>query len=190
MRAMNKNVTIVGGGIGGLAAALACTRAGVQVQLLEQSPAFGEVGAGIQMGPNVVRVLEGWGLAERLKAVAAFPERLETRQALSGDLLGTLPLGADMVRRYGAAYASIARADLHSVLLTAVCQGGLAQLRLGCEVHGVTQDADAVQVQIAKSQTAPGEVLQSDALVGADGLWSRVRAQVVRCGGPRGKSVV
>lgn len=181
MSGMNKQVTIVGGGIGGLAAALACTRAGLQVELLEQSPVFGEVGAGIQMGPNVVRVLEGWGLGERIKAVAAYPAQLQARHALSGALLGSAPLGADMVRRYGAAYATIARADLHTALLTALCQGGLAHLRQGCEVTAVTQDSAAVQVQMA----ALDEVLRSDVLVGADGLWSRVRAQVVPGGAPR-----
>ncbi len=178
---MNKNVTIVGGGIGGLAAALACTRAGLQVELLEQSALFGEVGAGIQMGPNVVRVLEGWGLGEQIKAVAAYPEWLQARHAHSGALLARAPLGADMVRRYGAAYATIARADLHTVLLTALCQGGLAHLRQGCEVTAVTQDSAGAQVQIA----APDEVLRSDVLVGADGLWSRVRSQVVHGGAPR-----
>lgn len=182
---MDKKIAIVGGGIGGLAAALACTRSGLQVQLLEQSPVFSEVGAGIQMGPNVVRVLEGWGLGAQLKAVAAFPEQLEVRNALSGSLLATLPLGQQMVQRYGAAYASIARADLHSLLLTALCQQGSAELMLGSEVTAVTQDDDAVRVQVASSPVVKGGVLQADVLVGADGLWSRVRAQVLRSGGPR-----
>lgn len=182
---MDKKIAIVGGGIGGLAAALACTRSGLQVQLLEQSPVFSEVGAGIQMGPNVVRVLESWGLGAQLKTVAAFPAKLEVRNAVSASLLATLPLGQQMVQRYGAAYASIARADLHSLLLTALCQQGSAELMLGSEVTAVTQDDDAVQVQVASSPVVKGGVLQADVLVGADGLWSRVRAQVLRSGGPR-----
>jgi len=176
---------IVGGGIGGLAAALACARSGLQVQLLERSPVFGEVGAGIQMGPNVVRVLEGWGLEAQLKSVAAFPQRLEVRNARSADLLGTLPLGQDMVRRYGAAYASIARADLHNLLLSALCQQGSAQLMRGAEVTGITQDEEMVQVQVAPAPGSNGSVLRADGLIGADGLWSRVRAQVLLGGGPR-----
>jgi salicylate hydroxylase len=185
MLTMDKKILIVGGGIGGLAAALSCARSGLPVQLLEQSNVFSEVGAGIQMGPNVVRVLEGWGLGAQLKAVAAFPQRLEVRNARSAELLGTLPLGQDMVQRYGAAYASIARADLHSLLLTALCQQGSAQLMLGAEVTGVTQDDEMVQVQVAPKAGANGGVLRADVLVGADGLWSRVRAQVLRGGGPR-----
>lgn len=183
---MAKNVLIVGGGIGGLAAALACTQKGLPVHLVEQSPVFSEVGAGVQLGPNVVKVLEGWGLGAQLRAVAAFPARLEVRNAVNASLLGSLPLGAQMVARYGAAYASIARMDLHSLLLTAVCQGGLARLMLGTEVTAVTQDEQAVQVQVQVARpTLNDDVLRSDVLVGADGLWSRVRSQVLRGGGPR-----
>ena len=84
---------IAGGGIGGLAAALAVARAGWQVRLFERAEAFSEVGAGIQLGPNVTRILHGWGLEDELRAVAAFPDRLQVRCALSGAELGVLPLG-------------------------------------------------------------------------------------------------
>jgi salicylate hydroxylase len=190
MQAMDKKIVVVGAGMGGLAAALACARTGAQVQLLEQSPVFGEVGAGIQLGPNVVRVLQGWGLGERLKSVAAFPARLEVRGALDAKLLGVLPLGKHMLQRYGAPYATIARADLHSLLLTAVCQGGSTQLMLDCEVTAITQDPHSVQVQLTNSPDPDTElrrtdVLQAGVVVGADGLWSRVRAQLLHDGGPR-----
>jgi salicylate hydroxylase len=185
MASMEQNIAIVGGGIGGLAAALACTRNGAQVQVLEQSALFGEVGAGIQLGPNVVRVLNGWGLEGRLKAVAAFPDRLEVRNATSVALLGVLPLGHEAVRRYGAPYATIARADMHSLLLGAVVRGGMAQLMLDAEVTAVTQDESAVQMQLAHSPNLKTDTLQADVLVGADGLWSRVRSQVLRNTPPR-----
>ena len=81
---------VAGGGIGGLAAALAAARAGWGVRLYERTPAFSEVGAGIQLGPNVVKVLHGWGLADALAAVAAFPDRLQVRSALTGEALGVL----------------------------------------------------------------------------------------------------
>jgi len=162
-----------------LATALACTRAGAQVQLLEQAPVFGEVGAGVQLGPNVVRVLQGWGLRDALAGVAAFPQQLQVRNALNTHLLGVLSLGPDMVRRYGAAYLTIARADLHRVLLGAVQRSGSAELLLGRTVHAVAQTDQAVQVHTAPTATRNAEVLQADALVGADGLWSQVRAAVV-----------
>src|SRR5512139_4072838 len=98
---MTTQVLIAGGGIGGLAAALACSRAGRQVRLYERASDFSEVGAGIQIGPNVVRVLQGWDLDAALQQVAAFPERLQVRHALSGAELGVLRLGQTTVQRYG-----------------------------------------------------------------------------------------
>ena len=96
------HILVAGGGIGGLAAALASSRAGCRVSLFERSPAFTEIGAGVQLGPNVTRVLHGWGLAEALRAVAACPERLQVRSASSGQVLSTLRLGSAMAARYGA----------------------------------------------------------------------------------------
>ena len=112
-------VLVAGGGIGGLAAALACARAGVPVQLFERSPAFAEVGAGIQLGPNVTRLLQAWGLTASLQAVAAYPENLVIRSADTGAELGRLRLGAQARARYGAPYAAIHRADLQALLLQA-----------------------------------------------------------------------
>ena len=171
---MTQNMVISGGGIGGLAAALACTRAGWKVDLLEQSALFGEVGAGIQLGPNVVRILQAWGLDAALRRVAAYPEHLEVRNALTTERLGLLPLGKAMERRYGAPYVSIARADMHSLLLEAVQAQGTADLHLDSRVISIEQDAERARVQTVQDQ-----VFESPLLVGADGLWSQVRRQVV-----------
>ncbi len=176
---MDKAMVIVGAGIGGLAAALACVRRGWAARVLEQSPVLGEVGAGVQLGPNAVRVLEGLGLGGALQAVAAYPERLEVRHARSAALLGVLPLGLAMERRYGAAYATVARADLHGLLLAAVQQSGAVDLQLGAPVRAVVQDAHGVQLQ-----TDHGQTLQTALLVGADGLWSQVRGAVLQDGAP------
>lgn len=170
---------IAGGGIGGLAAALAMARAGWGVRLYERAPVFSEVGAGIQLGPNVVRVLHGWGLAEGLASVAAFPQQLEVRSAISGHALGRLGLGQAMVRRYGAPYATVHRADLHALLLAAVRQAGVA-LRLNHTLGRFTQDAHAVTVQSGDDPPVEAEVL-----VGADGLWSPVRQWLLGDGPPR-----
>ncbi|HYW56046.1 MAG TPA: FAD-dependent monooxygenase [Polaromonas sp.] len=179
---MTKQALIAGGGIGGLAAALAVARAGWVVRLYERAPLFSEVGAGIQLGPNVVKVLHGWGLAGALADVAAFPHQLEVRSALSGESLARLPLGEAMVQRYGAAYATVHRADLHGLLLNAVQQADVS-LKLNHTLSQFTQTADAVTVQ-----TADGAVIEGDVLVGADGLWSPVRQWLLGDGQPRATS--
>ena len=112
-----KDLLVVGGGMAGLSAALVAQAAGLGVTLLEQADEFSEVGAGIQLGPNAVRVLHDWGLEAELSRVAAFPEALRVRDARSGGVLGRLTLGAAMRQRYGQPYATIHRADLHRILL-------------------------------------------------------------------------
>jgi len=180
-------MVIVGAGIGGLAAALACARADVPgaeaAQLLEQRPALGEVGAGIQLGPNVVRILEAWGLGPALRTVAAFPEALQVRHAISAQLLGTLPLGAQMVQRYGAAYATIARADIHGLLADAVRQHSGVQLLMGRNITSFAQDGEGVHIQVRSDTDSQSQY--TDVLVGADGLWSTVRTQLLNDGAPR-----
>ena len=104
-------ILIAGGGIGGMAAALACAHEGTDVTLFERASVFTEVGAGIQLSPNVVRVLQSWGLKEALAAVVAVPERLQVRSAITGAELGRLRLGATIQLRYGAPYVTIQRAD-------------------------------------------------------------------------------
>ena len=175
-----KQAVIAGGGIGGLAAALALSRAGWNTRLLERSPAFGEVGAGIQLGPNVVKILLGWGLGDALKAVAAFPERLRVRSALSGELLGTLSLGRAMAQRYGAPYATLHRADLHGILSAGVRRQTDVVTHLARPLQSFSQTALAVSVQ-----TAHWPEIECDALIGADGLWSTVRQQLLGDGPPR-----
>jgi salicylate hydroxylase len=171
---MDKNMLISGGGIGGLAAALTCARKGWKVDVLEQSPVFGEVGAGIQLGPNVVKVLETLGVGDALRRVAAFPSQLEVRNATSTELLGVLPLGKAVEQRYGAPYVAIARADMHGLLLEAVqAQGGVG-LHLDSRVLGISQDAERVRVETVQDQS-----YEAPMLLGADGLWSTVRKQVL-----------
>ena len=147
---------------------------------MERGPEFAEVGAGIQLGPNVVRVLHGWGLGEALAEVAAFPGRLQVRNAVSGVALAELPLGQRTVQRYGAPYATVHRADLQQVLLAAVRQRDGVELQRDCEVIGFTETSSGVVVK-----NRSGAPVRADALVGADGIWSRVRQQLLGDGGPR-----
>ena len=170
---MHKKVVIAGGGIGGLAAALACARRGLPVQLLERAAQLSEVGAGIQIGPNVTRILQAWGLGDALAQVAAFPKRLQARDARTGQVLGSLRLGERAQVLYGAPYATIHRADLQTMLHTAVQAAGVP-VRLGQTVQGWRETRGGLQVN-----TAEGPSVQADALIGADGVWSAVRQQLL-----------
>jgi len=173
---MNQALLIAGGGIGGLATALACARAGNPVTLLEQAAEFSEVGAGIQLGPNAVRVLADWGLTDALRAVAAFPEQLRVRDAHSGHTLGQLRLGARALQTYGQPYATIHRADAHQLLLDAVRALGPdgPVLHLAERVRSLQEGPSGVTVR-----TETGRLCGGAALVGCDGLWSVVRQHVM-----------
>ena len=172
-------VLIAGGGMGGLSAALACARAGAQVSLFERSAEFSEVGAGIQLGPNAMRVLHGWGLQEALAQVVAFPEQLQVRNAVSGAVLGSLRLGESARQRYGAPYATIHRADLHTLLVQALQHHSTVQLHLHSIATGVAQSDTGVLLQFSGEQSVSGDVL-----VAADGGWSALRQHLLGDGTP------
>jgi salicylate hydroxylase len=165
---------IAGGGIGGLAAALACARAcpSLRITVLEQASAFAEVGAGIQLGPNAVRVLADWGLRPALDRLAVFPRGLRVRAAHDGTTLAHLSLSGRAGQRYGQPYATIHRADLHRLLLDAVRAHSSVQLYTDRRVQTVQRQAEAVAVTDGQ-----GQVYRAAALIGADGVWSTVRAQ-------------
>ena len=166
---MTRHALIAGAGIGGLAAALALKNQGWSLQILEQSARLSEVGAGLQLGPNVTRILQAWGLEKALQECAAEPQRLVARHALHGHELGVLPLGQDMQRRWGAPYLTVHRADLHQVLLQALLQAlDTSALMLNQKVIGVEAG------QCVKVRTATHQV-EAPLLIAADGLWSEVR---------------
>lgn len=171
---MTQHVVIAGGGIGGLACALALARAGVSADVLEQAGTLGEVGAGLQLGPNAVRVLAEWGLTDALRACAAFPEDLRVRDAHAGRTLGRLRLGAVVRARYGQPYATLHRADLHALLLDAVRQEKGVRVHLGARLSSYETMPSSVHVRCED-----GSCFHGAALFGADGLWSRVRTQLL-----------
>ncbi len=183
---MNPKVLIAGGGIGGLAAALACARAGLAVQLFEKTTEFEPIGAGIQLGPNVTRILRAWGLDTALKTYAEFPGQLCVRDSESGQSLGQLRLGDAALRRYGAPYATVHRADLHALLLQALAQYPTVTIHRGAVVESFTdRDAPDEGVEVALSGLAlPLAAAAGDVLIGADGLWSKVRGQLLNDGAP------
>lgn len=171
---MNDKVIVAGGGIGGLACALALARAGVRSVVLEQAEAWGEVGAGLQLGPNAMRVLAEWGLADALRASAAYPEALRVRDAHSGGHLGHLRLGAMCLAQHRQYYATLHRADLHSLLLAALRRYPAVQVRQEARLASYRTDGGGVKVTLDGGDTVTGS-----ALIGCDGLWSRVREQLL-----------
>lgn len=171
---------IAGGGIGGLATALACSRGGLDVALYERAAEFTEVGAGVQLGPNATQVLLGWGLGAALDEVVARPDRLQVRSALTGAELGVLRLGAQAATRYGAPYVTVHRADLHALLLAELMRRDQARLHLKSTVSRFEQDADGVTLHLKD-----GRKVAADVLLGADGGFSGVRRQLLNDGTPQ-----
>ena len=174
-------IIVVGGGIGGLAAALALSKKGRAVHVLEQSPAFGEIGAGIQLGPNVFKMFDYLGLTEAIDRTAVYPDNLIMRDALSGEEIIRIPVGSPAFRtKFKFPYGVIHRADIHGAFLEA-CQGSpLVKLSSSQKVTDYEDRGDRVVVHVDGGASVEGELL-----VGADGLWSKVRAQVVGDGKPR-----
>lgn len=173
-------IIIAGGGIGGLATALVLARDGHAVTVLEQATSFGEIGAGIQLGPNIFRMFAWLGLTEVVSRVSFFPAGLGMNDVLTGEKVVRVPLG-DLARAtYGFPYGVIYRADLHKVFLDACRELQNITLRTQARLESFEQTADSVRVHLAGGETLPGV-----ALIGADGLWSKVREAVVGDGKPR-----
>src|SRR5262245_13731072 len=168
---MSAPVLIVGGGIGGLSAALALAREDLPVHLLEAAPEFAEIGAGLQIGPNGSRILAGWGLAGALAVKARRPSGLVLRDGLSGRRLARMPLGDDAEARYGAPYLAMPRHALHSVLLEAARASPNITLSCGMPVATSTVVGDAVFIGGANGDPP----LEGRALVAADGVHSGLR---------------
>ena len=172
---------ISGGGIGGLIAAYALARKGFPVRLFEQSKEFAEVGAGIQLGPNIFRVLEKVGLKDAILADAHIPPAQEMRNALTGALVTNMPLGHEFIERFGGQpYAVTHRADIHGTFLKA-CQGSnLIALETSRRVESYDDTGNGVTVTLNNGETVKGR-----ALIAADGMWSNIRERIVGDGKPR-----
>ncbi|TMH28646.1 MAG: 3-hydroxybenzoate 6-monooxygenase [Betaproteobacteria bacterium] len=166
---------IAGGGIGGLAAALALARKGYKSVVLEQAPQFGEIGAGIQIAPNAWHALDALGVGQLVKKEAVFIERLLMFDGVSGERVIDIPLDQRFAKRFGNPYAVTHRADIHGSLLDG-CKAlpALIDLRTSSRVTGFEVQDGAVRVKLAS-----GEALRGAALVGADGGKSVIRETIV-----------
>ncbi len=176
---VEKSLLIAGGGIGGLAAALACAAQGAKPLVIERAKVFSELGAGIQMGPNVTRTLFAWGLEKEIEALAFAPKKLELRDSQSGQTLGALRLADRAMQAYGAPYLTIHRADLHQLLLQKVSSSGAAELQLHREIEVIKEDDQGITVNGRSLPEGFFETHMTEAVVGADGLWSDMRQYVV-----------
>jgi len=166
-------ILIAGAGIAGLAAALALARKGHDVRIIEHAPALEEVGAGLQLGPNAMRVLDALGIGEAVAAAGQSPAAITLRDGRSAREILKVPLGDAARRRWGAAYVTLHRADLVAILAEALEQAGPGALNLGTELATIDNRADGVAVT-----TASGETLTANLLIGADGVRSAVRAHL------------
>lgn len=167
------HVAIAGGGIGGLATALALSDHGIASDVYERRAAFPEEGAGIQIGPNGTRILQRLGVTKLLQDRAATPDALSVRDGKTGRELTRLPLGSWIAERHGSPYWTAHRKDLHSALRQCAEANRLIQLRTGVEIVSFNNETDGI-----RAIGAQGEIIDASALVCADGLWSGLRNEI------------
>jgi 3-hydroxybenzoate 6-monooxygenase len=171
---------IAGGGLGGLTAALALAQRGLAVLLLERSEEFKEIGAGVQLGPNVFRVFDQLGIREQVSSRAAFPDALVMMDSISGEVVTRIPLKGAFLERFGHPYALLHRGDLLNALLEACREDPRICLKTSQNVSGFVDHGDHVSVDVEDGSRHEGA-----ALVGADGLWSGIREAMLSDGPPR-----
>ena len=170
------DIIVVGGGIGGLAAALSITqRTNKTVTVLEQAPEFGEVGAGLQLAPNALFVLEQLGVKEEILKVAVLPKRLVLKDVYTAEEVAVLDLTDGFQERFKQPYIVLHRSDLHRVLYEACQKNDHIQFKTDTQIQSVTQSADQVSVTDQK-----GNTFTAEAIIGADGIKSNVRKLVAQ----------
>jgi 3-hydroxybenzoate 6-monooxygenase len=167
-------VLVAGGGIGGLAAALALTRRGLAVKVLEQAPQLGEIGAGIQLGPNAFNAFDALGVGEQARAKAVYTDEMVMHDAIDEYPVGRIPTGEAFRARFGNPYAVIHRADVHGTLLAAARASDRIEVCTATAVQRIEQDDHGVT-----AYDQHGAAHHGVALIGADGVKSVVRQQFV-----------
>jgi 3-hydroxybenzoate 6-monooxygenase len=167
-------VIVAGGGIGGIAAALALVRQGFAVKVLEQSQQLGEIGAGLQLGPNGFAACDALGVGEIARSRAVYTDEMVMHDALDESLVGRIPTASAFRARFGNPYAVIHRADAHGALLEGALATGRIEVATATQVQRIEQSTSGVTVFDAKGGRHDGV-----ALIGADGVKSAVRRQFV-----------
>jgi 2-polyprenyl-6-methoxyphenol hydroxylase-like FAD-dependent oxidoreductase len=177
---MLTRLVIVGGGIGGLATALATARHGHEVVVLERQPEFNELGAGIQLAPNAFGALDRLGVGEKVRERAVFVEQLRLMDGINGQLIVRMDLRGEFRHRFDKPYAVVHRLDMYEPLLRACHQVESITLHHGCPVQRYERDGTGVAAVLESGERGCGT-----ALIGADGLRSRIRSQLIGDGSPR-----
>ncbi len=177
---IDQPILIAGGGIGGCAAALALSLKGYTSIVMEQSSEFGEIGAGIQLGPNVHKMFIRLGIEKEIKDMAFYPENIFMNDGLTGELITQVDTGEKFRERFGAPYGVIHRADLLDILLGACRASDLITMLTSTKVVDYEENGDQV-----KAITENGNNHEGSALIAADGLWSQIRPKIVGDGDPR-----
>ena len=173
-------ILVVGSGLGGAAAALALGRKGFAVRLLEQAPEFGVIGYGIQLGPNVFPMFDRLGVSDAVLAKALRPNAVLMVDWVDGGVIARIPTGESFLKRFKRPYVVIHRVDLHGVLLDACRELPHVELIANCGVVSYEERDSRIHVR-----TEDGRALEGTALIGADGLRSTVRQQMLDEGEPR-----
>ena len=177
---MQQPIIVAGGGIGGLAAALALAQKGFAVTVLERAERLQEIGAGIQLGPNAFHVFDRLKIGNAARAIAVYIDQLRLMDALSGEEITHIDLTERFRQRFGNPYAVVHRGDLHGIFIGACEAEPTITVRTGCEVVGYEQDGSSVAAILKSGERITGRVL-----IGADGLKSKIRQQMVDDGAPR-----
>jgi 6-hydroxynicotinate 3-monooxygenase len=162
-----QKIAVVGAGLGGVAAGTLLQKAGFQVDIYEQAPAFSRLGAGIHMGPNVLKIFRRMGIEDALVAMGSQPSFWFSRDGATGDYLSRIPLGDFALKEYGAHYVTVHRGDLHTLQISTLETG---TLHFDKRLEALVEDEAGVNLTFADGSTA-----KADIVVGADGINSRVR---------------
>ncbi|MHA1165305.1 MAG: FAD-dependent monooxygenase [Alphaproteobacteria bacterium] len=165
-------ILIAGAGIGGLSTAIALARKGIPSLVLERSKEHSTDGAGIQLGPNATRILDEWGVLDRLSESAVISDGITIGDGLTGEILASVPFGETALQRYGAPFLLVHRGDLHRALVESARDHSIVDITTDCEVLAYKQIPDEIILTTTKGE------LRGRALIVADGLWSKLRPQI------------
>ncbi|WP_186118139.1 FAD-dependent monooxygenase [Burkholderia gladioli] len=170
-------IAIVGAGLGGTAAAALLQRSGYDVRLYEQAPSFSRLGAGIHLGPNVMKIMRRIGCEDTLNAMGSHPDFWYSRDGITAEVMSQIPLGDFALKTYGASYLTVHRGDFHALMTQAVAPGTIA---FGRKLTAIEDTGSEVRLTFDD-----GTVETADIAIGADGVNSRLREHLLGAEPPR-----